>query len=284
MELGKMKKWRTIIEPQTKLLDLPTKEIWQYRGLILMLVKRNYEIQYKQTILGPGWMIINPILSSGLFSLIFGYVGNFSSDGMPYFLFCMSATVIWNYFAGCVNSNTSIFLSNAYLFGKVYFPRMVVPISNIVFEFIRFFIQFIVCCLVWLYYFVKGQVMFTGWHLLELPLLVFETALLGMAVGLIVSSLTTKYRDLTHLVGFGMQLLMYLAPVLYPISDLPGFLQKIVLINPMASVVEAFRFAMTGGGNIHWYALLYSVVFSVVITFGSVILFNQTEKTFIDIV
>ena len=276
-----MKQWKTIIEPKTRLLDLPLREIWQYRGLIFMLVKRNYEIQYKQTILGPGWMIINPILSSGLFSLIFGYVGNFSSDGIPYFLFCMSATIIWNYFAGCVTSNTSIFLANAYLFGKVYFPRMVVPISNVIFEFIRFFIQFIVCCLVWLYFFIQGQVAFTGWYLV---ILVFETALLGMAVGMIVSSLTTKYRDLTHLVGFGMQLLMYLAPVLYPISDLPRFLQKIVLINPMASIVEAFRFAMTGAGDIHWFALLYSTVFAVVAAFGSMILYNQTEKTFIDIV
>nr|WP_300304537.1 ABC transporter permease [uncultured Anaerostipes sp.] len=279
-----MKQWKTIIEPKTRLLDLPLREIWQYRGLIFMLVKRNYEIQYKQTILGPGWMIINPILSSGLFSLIFGYVGNFSSDGIPYFLFCMSATIIWNYFAGCVTSNTSIFLANAYLFGKVYFPRMVVPISNVIFEFIRFFIQFIVCCLVWLYFFIQGQVAFTGWYLLGLVILVFETALLGMAVGMIVSSLTTKYRDLTHLVGFGMQLLMYLAPVLYPISDLPRFLQKIVLINPMASIVEAFRFAMTGAGDIHWFALLYSTVFAVVAAFGSMILYNQTEKTFIDIV
>ena len=279
-----MKQWKTVIEPKTRLLDLPIGEIWQYRGLIFMLVKSNYEIQYKQTILGPVWMIINPILSSGLFSLVFGYVGNFSSDGMPYFLFCMSATVIWNYFAGCVNSNTSIFLSNAYLFGKVYFPRMVVPISNILFEFIRFLIQWIVCFIVWLYYFLKGQVVFTGLWLLGLPLLVLETAMLGMAVGMLVSSLTTKYRDLTHLVGFGMQLLMYLAPVLYPISDLPGFLQKIVLLNPMSPVVEAFRFVMTGGGDIHWPALIYSVVVSIMLAFGSMVLFNQTEKTFIDIV
>lgn len=279
-----MKQWKTIIRPKTKLLDLPIKEIWQYRGLIFMLVKRNYEIQYKQTILGPGWMIINPILSSGLFSLIFGYVGNFSSNGMPYFLFCLSATIIWNYFAGCVTSNSGIFMSNAYLFGKVYFPRMVVPISNVLFEFVRFFVQFVVCWLVWLYYFVKGQVIFTGWYCLGVPLLIIETAFLGMAIGMIVSSLTTKYRDLTHLVGFGMQLLMYLAPVLYPISDLPGFLQKIVLINPMASIVEAFRFAMTGGGDIHPYALVYSTVFTIIVSFGGMILFNQTEKTFIDIV
>lgn len=279
-----MEKWKTIIEPKTKLFNLPFRELWQYRGLIFMLVKRNYEIQYKQTILGPGWMIINPILSSGLFSLVFGYVGNFSSDGIPYFLFCMSATVIWNYFAGCVNSNTSIFLSNAYLFGKVYFPRMVVPISNVLFELIRFLVQFIVCCIVWCYYFIKGQVVFTGWRLLWLPFLVIETALIGMAIGMIISSLTTKYRDLTHLVGFGMQLLMYIAPVLYPISDLPNFLQKIVLINPMSSVVEAFRFAMTGCGDIHWNALLYSIMFALFVSFGSMILFNQTEKTFIDIV
>ena len=249
-----------------------------------MLVKRNYEIQYKQTILGPGWMIINPILSSGLFSLVFGYVGNFSSDGIPYFLFYMSASILWNYFSGCVNGNTSIFLNNAYIFGKVYFPRMVVPISNILFELIRFLIQFIVCCLVWLYFFLKGQIQFMQWYVVLLPLLVLETALLGMSIGMVVSSLTTKYRDLTHFIGFGMQLLMYAAPVLYPLSDFPIFLQKVLLLNPISPVIEAFRYAMTGSGCIHWGAFVYSMIFTVVMCFGSMILFNQTEKTFIDIV
>lgn len=140
-----MKNWKTIIEPKTKLLDIPLKELWHYRGLIQVLVKRNYQVQYKQTILGPFWMIIGPIISSGLFSFIFGYVGNFSSDGIPYFLFYMSANTLWGYFSGCVYGNSSVFLSNAYLFGKVYFPRMVVPVSNVLFELIRFMIQFGVC-------------------------------------------------------------------------------------------------------------------------------------------
>lgn len=279
-----MKKWKTVIEPKTGLFDLPWKELWQYRGLIYTLVKRNYEIQYKQTILGPFWMLIGPIFSSGLFSFVFGYVGQFSSDGSPYFLFYMSASILWGYFSGCVGRNTSIFLDNSYLFGKVYFPRMVVPISNILFELVRFFIQFVVCVSVWVFFMLRGQSSFMGGYLALLPLLVLLTGLLGMAVGMIISSLTTKYRDLNHFVGLGMQLLMYASPVLYPISQLPSPLQKIVLLNPVASVIETFRFCLTGSGTIHWRALMYSVIFTVLTLSGSMILFNQTEKTFIDIV
>lgn len=279
-----MKTWKYIIEPKTRLFDLPLGEIWQYRGMVYMLVKRNYQVQYKQTILGPGWMILAPIFSSGLFSFVFGYVGQFSSDGIPYFLFYLSASILWGFFAGCVERNTSIFLDNAYLFGKVYFPRMVVPLSNVIFELLRFLIQFLVCCAVWLIFFFRGQVSFMGWYLLLLPFLALESGLLGMAIGMIVSSLTTKYRDLSHLVRLGMQLLMYAAPVLYPVSQLPVSLQKLVLLNPVSSLIEAFRYSMTGSGTIHWGYLGYSTLFTILILAGSMILFNQTEKTFIDIV
>lgn len=279
-----MKNWKTIIEPKTKLLDIPLKELWHYRGLIQVLVKRNYQVQYKQTILGPFWMIIGPIISSGLFSFIFGYVGNFSSDGIPYFLFYMSANTLWGYFSGCVYGNSSVFLSNAYLFGKVYFPRMVVPVSNVLFELIRFMIQFGVCACVWLFFFVQGQAQFMGLYLLLAPFLVLESAILGMSIGMIISSLTTKYRDLSHCIGIGMQLLLYGSPVLYPVSQLPEVLQKIIMLNPMASVIEAFRYCLTGSGMIHWGALGYSVILTLVVWLCGMILFNQTEKTFIDIV
>ncbi len=279
-----MEKWKTVIEPGTRLLDIPLKELWQYRSMIFMLVKRNYQVQYKQTILGPVWIILNPILASGLFSLVFGYVGNFQSGDIPYFLFYMSANVLWSYFAGCVNGNTGIFTNNAYLFGKIYFPRMVVPVSQILFELVRFVIQLLVFAVVWGFYFLRGETEFMGAYLLLIPLLVLECGLLGMAIGMIVSSLTTRYRDLSHLMNFGMQLLMYASPVLYPISQLPGFLRKLVLLNPIASVIEAFRFCMTGSGTIHGKALLYSMVSTMVLLFFAMVLFNQTEKNFIDVV
>lgn len=279
-----MKKWKYIIAPKTRLFDLPLREIWQYRGMICMLVKRNYQIQYKQTILGPGWMILAPIFSSGLFSFVFGYVGQFSSDGIPYFLFYLSASILWGFFAGCVERNTGIFLDNAYLFGKVYFPRMVVPLANVIFELVRFLIQFLVCCVVGLIFLFRGQMSFTGGYLFLLPLLVLESGLLGMAIGMVVSSLTTRYRDLSHLVRLGMQLLMYASPVLYPVSQLPSELQKLVLLNPVSPFIEAFRYSMTGSGTIHWGYLGYSTAVTILILVGSVVLFNQTEKTFIDIV
>lgn len=279
-----MEKWKTVIEPGTRLLDIPLKELWQYRSMIFMLVKRNYQVQYKQTILGPVWIILNPILASGLFSLVFGYVGNFQSGDIPYFLFYMSANVLWSYFAGCVNGNTGIFTNNAYLFGKIYFPRMVVPVSQILFELVRFVIQLLVFAVVWGFYFLRGETEFMGAYLLLIPLLVLECGLLGMAIGMIVSSLTTRYRDLSHLMNFGMQLLMYASPLLYPISQLPGFLRKLVLLNPIASVIEAFRFCMTGSGTIHGKALLYSMVSTMVLLFFAMVLFNQTEKNFIDVV
>lgn len=279
-----MKKWKTVVSPKTGIWDWPIKEIWQYRNLIGMLVKRNYEIQYKQTVLGPFWLILGQIFSTGLFSLVFGYVGRFSSEGIPYFLFYMSGNVLWSFFAGCVTNNSTVFLGNAYLFGKVYFPRLVVPLANCLFELVRFGIQFMVCLVVWVIFFCRGQAAFMGGYMLLLPVLVLEMAVMGMALGLIVSSLTTKYRDLMHMLNLGIQILMYASPILYPISQLPEILKKIVLLNPIAPVIEAFRYCLTGCGTIHLGYLIYSMVFAAGIWIFSVILFNQTEKTFIDII
>lgn len=279
-----MKRWETVIEPKTKLLDIPLKELWQYRNMVYMLVKRNYQVEYKQTILGAAWMIIGIVLSSGLFSLVFGYVGRFPSEGIPYFLFYMSGGILWDFFARCVDSNSGIFLGNAYLFGKIYFPRLVIPLANMTFELVRFAIQFLVCIAVWLVFFLHGEAEFMGRCLLVLPLLIMESGLLGTAIGMLISSMTTKYRDLSHLVRFGMQLLMYAAPVIYPLSQLPTNWQRLVLLNPMAPVVEAFRYCLTGSGCIHAGALIYSFCAAVGVSIGSIVLFNQTEKTFIDIV
>lgn len=279
-----MKQWKTVIEPKTKLLDLPWKEIWQYRHLVWMLVKRNYEIQYKQTILGPWWIILNPVFSSGLFSLIFGVIGRFQSDGLPYFLFYLSGNIIWMFFYSSVTLNATIFLDNAYLFGKVYFPRMAVPIATVLFEMIRFMIQFAVCIFVWLFFYMEKRTEFGGMAVLLLPVLIIETGILGMSLGMIISSLTTKYRDFNHITGFAMQLFMYVSPVLYSINGIPDTLQRIILLNPMASVIEAFRYAITGSGIIRWHALLYSLVVTGILAIVGMVVFHQTEKTFIDIV
>ncbi|MDE6492449.1 MAG: ABC transporter permease, partial [Lactobacillus sp.] len=188
--------WEIVIEPRTRLLDIPIKELWQYRNMVYMLVKRNYQVEYKQTILGPFWMILGIVLSSGLFSVIFGYVGQFPSEGIPYFLFYMSAGILWDFFSRCVGNNSYVFLGNAYLFGKIYFPRMVVPIANMVFELVRFLIQFAVCVIIWLVFFLRGETRFMGGYLLLLPILALESGILGTAIGMMISSMTTKYRDL----------------------------------------------------------------------------------------
>lgn len=277
-------KWMNIVEPKTKLLDIPVREVFQYRSMIYMLVKRNYQIQYKQTILGPLWIVFSTIFSTGLMSFIFGYVGKFETDGIPYFLFYLPASILWGFFSACMGSNSRVFLDNAFLFGKVYFPRLVVPVANVVFEFVRFLLQMAVFIGVWIYFYLRGEAGFMGCYLLLIPVLVLECGLLGMSIGLFVSSMTTKYRDMNHFVNFGMQLMMYAAPVMYSVSQLPEILQKLVMLNPMASVVEAFRFCLTGSGMIHWGALAYSLIVTAAVLTGSLILFNQTEKDFIDII
>ncbi len=279
-----MKKWTTVIRPKTGILQWPIKEIWNYRGLIKSFVKRNYEVQYKQTVLGPLWLILGQIFSTGLFSLVFGYVGKFSSEGIPYFLFLMIGNIAWSFFAGCIQNNSTVLVSNAYLFGKVYFPRLIVPLSNCIFELVRFSIQSVVCLAVWIFFLWKGQISFMGGYLILVPFIVLELGILGLAGGLIVSSLTTKYRDLMHMLGFGMQILMYASPVLYPVSQLPARFQKIVLLNPIAPMVETLRFCLTGCGTLRIGYLLYSVVFTIVFVTVGIALYNQTEKTFIDIV
>lgn len=276
--------WSTVIKPKTGLFNIPVKEIEQYKGLILTLVKRNYEVQYKQTILGPIWMIIGLIFSSGIFSFVFGYVGRFSSDGTPYFLFYMSGAIMWEFFSACFNSNTSVLMNNSYLYGKVYFPRLIMPIANVVFEAVRTGIKFLVCIVVWIFFFTQGKALFMGWQILLLIPIAFATALMGMSCGLILSCLTIKYRDFNHLTGLAMSLLLYASPVLYSTSQLSEKLQKVVYINPMSSFIEAFRYCMTGSGSVNTLAIIYSLVFTVIVTILGLIMFNQTEKTFIDII
>jgi len=276
--------WSTIVTPKTKLFDFPFKELKQYKGLIFTLVKRNYEVQYKQTILGPLWMVFGLIFNSGIFSFIFGYVGNFSSDGTPYFLFYMSGSIIWDLFSACFAGNTNLFQDNAYLFGKVYFPRMVVPVSNSLFQVFKTSIKFLVCLVVWAIFMFRGETHFAGFYVLMLLPVSIIAIIMGTSIGIIVACMTIKYRDFSHLTGIAMTLLLYASPVMYSINTLPEWLQKLVLINPMSSIIEIFRIGLTGTGTIHWWALLYSVIFTFVVSILGLVLFNQTEKTFIDLV
>ena len=278
------KTWSTVIKPKTGLFNIPIKEIEQYKGLIFTLVKRNYEVQYKQTILGPIWMIFGLIFSSGIFSFVFGRVGNFSSDGTPYFLFYMSGAIMWEFFSACFNSNTGVLMNNSYLYGKVYFPRLIMPISNVVFEAVRTGIKFLVCIVVWIFFLIQHDAQFMRVKMLLLLPIALATAFMGMSCGLIMSCLTIKYRDFNHLTGIAMSLLLYASPVLYSTSQLPEGLQKVVYINPMSSYVEAFRYCMTGSGGVNGMALIYSSVFTLTVTVIGLIMFNQTEKTFIDII
>ena len=278
------KEWSTVIEPKAPLFSIPVREIIKYRELVWTLVKRNYEVQYKQTILGPLWLIFNLIINSGIFSFVFGYVGNFDTDGTPYFLFYMAGSVVWDFFANCFTSNTSVLMDNSYLFGKVYFPRLIMPISNILFNVIRNGIKFLVTLCVWLAFYLNGDVEMISIRIIGILPLALLAGVLGAALGMIVSCLTIKYRDFTHVTGIAITVLMYLSPVMYTTNQLPEAIRSFVYINPMSSLVEAFRYCVIASGQINYMALLYSIVFTIIAGAVAVVVFNQTEKDFIDII
>ena len=282
--MGDRKQFMTVIDSKPRLLNIPVQEIVKYKDLIFTLVKRNYKIQYKQTILGPFWLVFGLIVNTGIFSLIFGYIGNFSSDGVPYVLFYLTGTMGWDYFSGCFGHNKNVFKDNAYIMGKVYFPRLVVPISNMVYELIRVGVKLIVTIIVWIFFFSRGEALFMGWWILLLIPTIFLCGLTGTAFGMIISSLTTKYRDFSHLTGALMSIMMYASPILYSVSDAPEWLKTVVHINPISAYIEMIRYSITGTGNINPWAVLYSILFTAILAFVAVIKYNQTEKTFIDIV
>ncbi len=275
---------KTVISSDNKIWDIDIKEIWNYRSLVWMLFKRNYSLQYKQTILGPLWMIFNIVLNTGIFTVVFGYVGKMSSDGIPYFLFCLSGNVVWNLFSSCFYGNTRVLMENAYLFGKVYFPRIIVPISNALLCLFRSLLQFVVLLLVFGVFLVRGEVNFTGMRLMLFLPLLFASMLMGTSLGMIVSSLTVKYRDFDHLTGAVMSVLLYISPVLYPTSQLSPIIKSLVYINPMSSIVEVFRYCITGTGTIYPPGVVYSIFFTIAVTIVAVIMYGRVEKTFIDIV
>jgi len=277
--------WDMVIEPQRSLLDLRFRELWRYRDLVLLFVRRDFVAVYKQTILGPLWYLIQPLLTTITFTVIFGQIASLPTDGLPQFLFYMSGTVVWAYFADCLNKTSNTFVQNANLFGKVYFPRMAVPVSILISNLITFAIQFTLFIVFVLFFALRGTPIQPNWLWIALsPLLVLMMAGLGLGFGIIISSLTTKYRDLRFLVTFGVQLLMYATPVIYPVSSIPERFQWIILANPMTPIVEAFRYAFLGAGTVDVEHLLYSFGFMLVVVFLGSVIFNRVEQTFMDTV
>jgi len=284
MSTTQQQEWDLVITPRKKWYDLQLGDVWRYRDLIALFVRRDFVSRYKQTILGPLWLIIQPILNSLVFTVVFGNIARLSTDGLPPMLFYMSGTVLWSYFSNCLTGTSQTFIQNAHLFGKVYFPRLVMPISIVISAMINLAIQFALFMGFRTYFAASGAaISFTSWAW-TLPLLILLMAGLGLGLGIIVSSLTTKYRDLNYLVGFGVSLWMYATPVIYPVSSIPENWRWVALVNPITPIVETFRAGFLGQGTVSWARLGYSAAFMLVVLFIGAVIFNRVEKTFIDTV
>jgi len=274
----------TSIKPQSNLFELNLKELWDYRDLIYMYVKRDIVTFYKQTIMGPLWFIIQPILTTAMFMYVFGNLAGLSTDGIPKPLFYFTGILIWNYFADCLTRNSKTFIENQGVFGKVYFPRLVVPISITISNLVRFFIQFGIFLIIYFYYLFTGASVMPNFHAFLIPLLIVMAAGLSLGFGIIFSSLTTKYRDLTFLLQFGVQLWMYITPVIYPLNSIAPEKQWIVQLNPMTSIIETFKYGSIGTGAFSWLWLAYSFVFMIILLLTGIVVFNKVEKGFMDTV
>ena len=278
--------WDLVIEPRSQLFQLNLQEVWRYKYLLAMFVKRDLVSIYKQTILGPLWFFIQPILTTITFVVIFGNIAKIPTDGLPQILFYLAGVTIWNYFAETLTATSSTFVTNASIFGKVYFPRLIMPLSKVVSGLIKFAIQFLLFALALIYFLLKGSSVQPDWLgiLWVTPVVLFIMGGLGLGLGLILSALTTKYRDLIFLITFGVQLGMYATPVIYPLSAISSKYKWLILANPMSSLVEAFRKVYLGAGELSWMGLGYSFAFMMVIMFIGTVIFNRVEKTFIDTV
>ncbi len=277
------KNWTDVIGPEKSIFSFSYSEIRQHKDLLLMFVWRDFVSTYKQTILGPIWFLLQPVLTSVIFVFVFGNFAGLSTDGVPMFLFYLAGVTVWNYFSECFTRTANVFTTNAGLYGKVYFPRLIIPLSIITSNLIKFFIQFLLFLGVLAYFvFATGKQVLPNTYALLTPLLLLIMAGFALGGGLIISAMTNKYRDLTHLIGFGIQLLMYVTPVIYPVSSLSEKHQKLALLNPLAHIIEAFRFSWTGAGSFSWHGLLYSFVVMIVFLVAGIAIFNRVESTFMD--
>ncbi len=279
--------WTEIIEPKTRLLDLKLREVWRYRDLLMLMVKRDFIATYKQTILGPVWFFLQPVLTTLTFTIIFGRVAGLSTDGLPMLLFYISGITLWNYFAECLNRTATVFKDNAQIFGKVYFPRLVLPLSIIISNLVKLGIQFLLFLGFWGFYLLTTGRVHPNVYILLTPVLVIIMGGLGLGLGMVISALTTKYRDLVFLLTFGVQLLMYATPVIYSLAD-PKIASSsfawLLHLNPMAPIVETFRYGFLGKGYFSWTSLGYSFIFMVVSLLMGTVIFNKVEKSFMDTV
>ncbi len=276
--------YTTVIKPKNKLLQIDFKEIWQYRDLFTMFVKRDIITQYKQTVLGPLWFFIQPALTTVMYMVVFGGIAGISTDGLPQPMFYLAGIVCWQYFADCLNKTSNTFITNQGIFGKVYFPRIIVPLATITSNLVKAGIQLLLFIGVYIYYVFMGVHVSPNIYLLLLPVLIIMLAGLALGFGIIISSLTTKYRDLTILFSFIVQLWMYATPVIYPLSIMAPWRQKIMSINPVTSIIETFKFATMGTGTFSWGALTYSFVFMVVLLIIGILIFNKVQRSFMDTV
>ena len=277
--------WTMKIRPRERLWHIDLGEIWRYRDLIELFVRRNIVVEYKQTILGPLWYLIQPILTVIMNMVVFGNIAKMSTDGMPQALFYMAGNICWFYFSNCLNQSSNTFIANQNMFGKVYFPRLVVPIAVVISNLLRFAIQMGLFVALYLYFYVNGAPIAPNWAILLIPLLVVMLAGLGLGFGILISSLTTKYRDFTILFTFVVQLWMYATPIVYPLSMVEeGTLRTLIMANPMTSIIEAFKYATLGQGFFSWYALGYSFLFMSVLLVFSVAIFNKVQRNFMDTV
>lgn len=280
-----MADWHTHISAERKLWDFRLKELWQYRDLVILFTKKTFTVSYKQTILGPAWLLLTPLLSSLVYMVVFGRIAGLSTDGIPELLFYLSGTALWGYFSSSLTTNSSTFVSNAYLFGKVYFPRLAVPISNMLVSLIRLGIQMLLVLVLLVYYVAIGAVHPNWWAWLLLPLVLLHLGIMGMSFGIVLSSVTSKYRDLSALVSLGVQLWMYITPVVYPMSQLDNsFLGKLLRFNPVTMPVELFRYAVLGVGHVDGASMAFSVGITATACVLGILLFNRVEKTFMDTV
>ena len=282
--MSEKENWTTIITPKNKFFRLNLKELWQYRDLITSFVKRDITSTYKQTILGPLWFFIQPIFTTIMFLIVFGNIAKIPTDGVPQVLFYMNGIILWNYFSKCLVSTSNTFVSNAAIFKKVYFSRLTIPVSNVISALVQFFIQFALFIIIFIGYKIYGADLKLSLAIFAVPLFVLQMAVLGLGIGLIITSLTTKYRDLTHLVGFAVQLWMYATPIVYPLSMVPEKWRSIYVLNPVVPILESFKHAFfsTGMPSVTEYGI--SIATTVFLLFAGIFVFNFVEKNFVDTV
>lgn len=277
--------YHTHITAERRWFDLNLKEVWRYKDLIVLFTKRSFQLTYKQTVLGPAWIFLSPLITSVIYAFVFGGIAGIGTDGVPSILFYMCSNAIWTFFSSCVNKNATAFKANANVFGKVYFPRLTIPISNVLSSMVQFIIQMLMVMGFLVFFVIKGEA-HPNWAMWPLiPLILIHLGVMGLGFGIIISSLTTKYRDLAILVTFGVQLWMYITPIVYPLSQLgKGTMRTILLINPVTAPVELFRLAVLGQGTINYLFLGISAAVTVLVALIGIMIFNRVEKTFMDTV